>query len=307
MSSTKTSPIQRFKALDDSTGEFEAVVSIYGTIDLQGDVTMPGAHTKTIENWRKSGNLVPVVWSHDWSNPFAHIGWLDPKDMHEVIRGEKSVDRRVEGGLFVKGHLDVDKPFAKQVYDLLKAGRVKEWSWAYDVVRQRTASDGATELLEVNLFEVGPTLKGAHPDTLTLAVKSDDRQTERAKQLDRERLERNAALRELAEYNQKIAEAEATSRKSNPQPDRVDAFLAEIRAEKRHEKIADTTAVPGSGPGPRDWHDSRFAREQKLAERERMNDEVIASGVDPLWEREEELARQERARDEVVARVEVPR
>lgn len=169
----KTSDITRFKALDDSTGAFEAIVSVYGTIDLQGDVTMPGAHTKSIEKWRQSGDPIPVIWSHAWSDPEAHIGWVDPNDMHEVIKGEKSGDRRVTGGLYVKGHIDMDKPFARHVYDLLKQRRVREWSWAYDVVRERKASDGANELLEVNIFEIGPTLKGAHPDTLTLAVKAD--------------------------------------------------------------------------------------------------------------------------------------
>lgn len=163
-----------FKALDDSTGEFEAVVSVFGNVDLQGDRGMPGMFAKSLDMWRTKGDPIPVIWSHEWGNPMAHIGYVLPEDAYEVLSGdsEKAMGD-ITGGLFVKGHLDVDKPFAKQVYDLLKDRRVTEWSFAYDVVdEERNTKDHANELNEVNLFEVGPTLKGANPATSTLGVKS---------------------------------------------------------------------------------------------------------------------------------------
>lgn len=163
-----------FKALDDSTGEFEAVVSVFGNVDLQGDRSMPGMFLKSLAKYRDLGNPIPVIWSHDWGDPFAHIGYVDPKDAREILAEEaKSAGfGNITGGLFVKGHLDVDKPFAKQVYDLLKERRVREWSFAYDVNDEGRAKDGANELKEVDLFEVGPTLKGANPATTTIGVKS---------------------------------------------------------------------------------------------------------------------------------------
>jgi HK97 family phage prohead protease len=139
--------------------------------------------------------------------------------------------------------------------------------------------------------------------------KSDDESAE-FKRLSKEREERRAAeifaRRELALYKEAIAEAEALPQGAkSEQPDRVDAFVESLRAERRQEALVDTTAAPSAG-SPNDFHDSRFAREQRLEERERANDEVVGGGFDTLWQREEELARQERARDEVVAVAEVP-
>src|ERR1051326_2586868 len=174
MTTRKTYDGVYFKALDEATGEFEAVVSVFGNVDLQGDRTMPGAFTKSLEKWRKTGDPIPVIWSHDWADPFAHIGYVNPTDAHEVVADQaKAYADGILGGLYVKGHLDVDKPFAKQVYDLLKEKRVKEWSFAYDVIDEKIdTKNGANNLNVVDLWEVGPTLKGANPISFTMGVKS---------------------------------------------------------------------------------------------------------------------------------------
>lgn len=173
-----------FKALDEGTGEFEAVVSVFGNVDLQGDRVMPGAFTKSLEKWRASGDPIPVIWSHMWGDPEAHIGFIRPEDAYEVVDGaEKAFGDGILGGLYVKGRLDIHKPFAKQVYDLLKERRVKEWSFAYDVIdEERDSKDSANNLNIVDVHEVGPTLKGANSATLTLGVKS---QLEQAASLER--------------------------------------------------------------------------------------------------------------------------
>ena len=79
-----------FKALDDSTGEFEAVVSVFGNVDLQGDRSMPGMFSKSLDRWRERGDPIPVIWSHDWGNPDAHIGYVMPQDAYEVLAGDDS-------------------------------------------------------------------------------------------------------------------------------------------------------------------------------------------------------------------------
>jgi Escherichia/Staphylococcus phage prohead protease len=156
----KTYDLASFKALDAEQGTFEALVSIFGTVDFQGDRVIKGAFSKSIGEWRASGDPVPVIWSHDWADPFAHIGSVDPQEMEETDRGLK-----------VRGQLDIDKPFGRQVFDLLKARRVKQWSFAYDIIRERPARDRANELQEVKILELGPTLSGANQETDTLAVK----------------------------------------------------------------------------------------------------------------------------------------
>lgn len=154
-------PFVEVKAVGDA-GVVEAVVSIFGNVDLQGDRVVKGAFTKSIEKWRKSGDPVPVIFSHDWQNPMAHIGIATPSDIEET-----------ETGLLVKYQLDIEtNPVARQVFSLLKRRSVKEHSFAYDILEEHSAKDGANELTQLDLIEIGPTLKGANPDTVLLGVKS---------------------------------------------------------------------------------------------------------------------------------------
>lgn len=158
--------ITEFKAVegaDQPAGLFAALVSVFGNVDKHGDRVMPGAFTGSLEEKRAAGHSIPVVFSHDHKDPSAFIGSVDPIDVKETERG-----------LVVAGKLDVeDNPKAKQVFSLLKRGAVRQWSFAYGVKRERMAKDHARELLEVDLFEVGPTLVGANPETMTLALKED--------------------------------------------------------------------------------------------------------------------------------------
>lgn len=158
----KTHPIRVFKALSSKTGEFEALVSVYGNVDLQGDRVMPGAFDNSLKAWQDSGDPIPVIWSHDWGNPNAHIGAVDPNQAKSTPEG-----------LVVRGKLDVEtNPFAAQVYKLMKERRVKEFSFAYDVLGEETAPDKANNLTELGIIEVGPTLKGANPATDLISVKT---------------------------------------------------------------------------------------------------------------------------------------
>lgn len=157
--------IASFKAAADEDGhrgQFEALVSVFNNVDFQGDRVLPGAFQKSLTKWRKAGDPIPLIWSHDWGDPHAHIGKADPDDVEETAEG-----------LVVKGTIDLDNPFAAQVYRLLKERRVREFSFGYSIKKERKSEDGANELVDLDIIEAGPTLKGANPDTALLAVKSD--------------------------------------------------------------------------------------------------------------------------------------
>lgn len=151
--------IAEYKAASESPGEFTAMVSVFGNVDLQGDRVVPGAFKNSIDRWNVSGDPIPVIWSHDWDDPFAHIGAVT-----SAVETAK--------GLRVTGKLDLDKPFAKQVHDLLVARRVTGMSFAYDVIEERPGKDRANELTELDIIEVGPTLKGANPTAQLINAKS---------------------------------------------------------------------------------------------------------------------------------------
>lgn len=145
-------------------GQFEAVVSVFGNRDSVGDVVIPGAFTDTLAAWEAKGDPIPVLWSHSWNDPFAHLG--------TVIKAEER-----DEGLWVRGELDLDNDKAAQVYRLLKGRRVTQFSFAYDVVEGafvETDESVYYELRKLDLFEVGPTLIGANQETELLAVKAHD-------------------------------------------------------------------------------------------------------------------------------------
>lgn len=167
----KSCPV-RIKAAGEHEGTddgvFEAIVAAYN-VDSVGDKILPGAFGDTLDEWKSSGNPIPVLWSHMSHDPDYHIG--------EVLEAEER-----EEGLWVKARIDLDAPKAAQVYKLLKGRRVTQFSFAYDVLDGGPAKskadgeegDDSYELRKLRLYEVGPTLIGANQATELLDVKSAD-------------------------------------------------------------------------------------------------------------------------------------
>lgn len=145
-------------------GQFTALVSVFGNEDSVGDVVMPGAFTDTLAEWKAKGDPLPVIWSHDWGDPFSHIGFVT--DAKETAQG-----------LEVTGQIEdlAENEKAAQVYRLLKGRRVRQFSFAYDVLDggwgERDGQD-VFELRKLAVHEVGPTLLGANQETELLAVKA---------------------------------------------------------------------------------------------------------------------------------------
>ena len=131
---------------------------------MQGDRIEPEAFDATLASWDDSGDSVPVIWSHQWDDPMAHIGVVEA--------AEATPD-----GLRVQGSIDLDQPLGKQVHRLMVDRRVKEFSFAY--LPTDAAPDPDDENVRVlrglDLIEVGPTLKGANPATVLYDAKSRQR------------------------------------------------------------------------------------------------------------------------------------
>ena len=148
------------KATNDNTGQVEALVSVFGNVDYGGDRIVKGAFARSIKEWKANGDPIPVVFSHQWGDLWSHIGVVD--DLEET-----------EKGLLARYTLDVkDNPAAAQVYRLMKRRSLKEHSFAYGIKDSSVVKGGVNELRDLDIFEVGPTLKGVNPDTELLSVKS---------------------------------------------------------------------------------------------------------------------------------------
>jgi HK97 family phage prohead protease len=157
----KSAPV-RIKSVDEETGIFEALVSVFGNKDSYGDVVMPGAFTKTLAEWAEKGDPIPVYWSHRMDDPDYNIG--------HVLEAKET-----EEGLYVKSQLDLGGGKADQVHRLLKGRRVTQFSFAYDVIdggHAKRDDEEVYELRELKLYEVGPTPIGANQETELLAVKA---------------------------------------------------------------------------------------------------------------------------------------
>lgn len=154
----KTQALRHFKALDDAKGEFEAIVAVFGNVDLAGDRIVKGAFADSLKAWEAKGRPIPVIFSHDWNTLSSHIG--------EVLDATET-----DEGLKVRAQLDMEDPAAAKVWRLMKRGTLAEFSFAYDILEEKL-QNGANELLKLDIIEVGPTLKGMNPATQLLGVKS---------------------------------------------------------------------------------------------------------------------------------------
>ncbi|MGW4250331.1 HK97 family phage prohead protease [Streptomyces californicus] len=151
-------------------GEFIAIVSVFDNEDSMGDVIRFGAFGQVLAEWKASGDPLPVVWSHKWSDAFSHIGVA--VESQEIPEGLK-VRARIE---------DLDtNPTARHVHGLLKGRRITQFSFAYEVgeggwVESDTHPYGGYYEIKrfSRLFEVGPCLVGANQQTELLAAKAAD-------------------------------------------------------------------------------------------------------------------------------------
>lgn len=155
---------------DEELGKIQALVSAFGNVDKDGDRIVEGALKASIEAWKASEDPIPMIWSHNWKDPMNHIGVWDPATAKEV-----PADGDRPAGLLLEGQIDIGigNPVADQAYRLLKSRRVKEFSVALDIKREKKASDLANDLLELDLIEAGPCLKGANQMTELVSIKSD--------------------------------------------------------------------------------------------------------------------------------------
>lgn len=158
----------RFKTNNETDdlqeGEFIAYPSTFTRQpDCYGDVVAPGAFLDSITHWKESGNTMPVLYGHRMDDPDYNIGGVT--DMGED-----------DHGWWIRGSFDMDSPKAAQTYRLVKAKRISQLSFAFDVDDEGTVTldDGtkANELRKLTVYEASFVPIGANQDTSVVAIKS---------------------------------------------------------------------------------------------------------------------------------------
>lgn len=173
----------------DDAGTFTGYASVFDTVDSYGDVVRKGAFVDTLSEWKSSGRTLPVLYGHDFVDPFSNIGGVT-----EAVEDDH--------GLKITAQLDMDNPKAAQVHRLMKEGRLAEMSFAYYVRDAAWATVDEVEVYELKdlkLLEVSVVPIGANPNTSIVDVKSARRMlSTAAKQADGpEREALSAALKAL--------------------------------------------------------------------------------------------------------------
>lgn len=152
---------------DEPDGTFEALVSAFGNKDSQGDVTEKGSFLESL-GARKSA--LPAVWSHQFNNP-------------DMFLGKYFEHEETDAGLRLKGRLNLAWPMGQRVYELYKEELVTQFSWSGRVEDYKLIEKGdplfdeekewlnGARILKVDLWEAGPTFRGANPETELLSVK----------------------------------------------------------------------------------------------------------------------------------------
>jgi len=129
--------------------------------DSYGDVIAPGAFVESIARIKAGGKPIPLLWNHDSGNLKSYIGIVTKLEEDGY-------------GLFFAADFDGTDE-AQRARQLVIDGRLCRFSFAYDVVDQRsvTLRDGtrANELRKLNIHEVSLTLYPANRDTMVVDVK----------------------------------------------------------------------------------------------------------------------------------------
>jgi uncharacterized protein len=150
------------KAAVDEQGVFEGLASTYGNIDLQGDVILPGAFSKSLGD---RGGEIPILWQHNSAEPIG-IGTLT--DSAE--------------GLRIRGELVLESNVAKAAYKFLKRGVIKGLSVGIDVLKYEI-KNGIRYLTELKLFEVSLVTSPANELAQVATVKAEPDYTAIANEL----------------------------------------------------------------------------------------------------------------------------
>lgn len=164
----------RVKEPDDvevEAGEIVAYASVFDNVDSYGDVIRKGAFADTLKEWEESGNQLPLLYGHDFRDPFSNIGTVV-----EAVEDDH--------GLKIRAKLDLDNEKASQVYRLLKERRLSQMSFAFDVVEGAEMKDNDNwifEIRKVRLYEVSVVPIGANQETEVLAVKAAESGAEMSK------------------------------------------------------------------------------------------------------------------------------
>jgi len=164
--------------IDEAQGIVEHLISLYGILDLGGDVTHPGSFAKTIDERMDS---IRVLDSHNRYSALGAVGvplklWeVDATGLPEAVLKRFP---EATGGAMAETQFLLGTPEGAGIFERIRAGAVKEFSFAYDAldydhekIQVKGRNVRVRNLRTVRLWEYGPVVFGMNPGALVTSAK----------------------------------------------------------------------------------------------------------------------------------------
>lgn len=146
------------KDIDAKQGIVSGYFSAFGMVDSDGDIMMPGAFKRSIQDWGpEAKGRVKHLLNHDPSQPLGKI-----------------MELKEDGyGLFYRSQIGTHK-LGQDFVKMVESGLIAEHSIGFKTLREQKAAE-ANEIHEVMLYEGSSlTAWGANEYTPILGIKSSD-------------------------------------------------------------------------------------------------------------------------------------
>lgn len=146
----------------DTTGrKVKAVWSRMSNVDLDGDIIMPGAFTKTIAECGPSGKN--QIWS-----------LIDHKAIMGCVIG-KPTELYEQGDMLIAVTPILDTEVGEDILKMYQAGLINQHSIGFSTIKSDWQDQEQTvrQIKEVKLYEGSAVLWGANPMTPTLGITKD--------------------------------------------------------------------------------------------------------------------------------------
>lgn len=208
------------KAAEDG-GSVSGYFSTFDEIpDSYGDIVSPGAFKATLARRKESGHPFPICWNHDLNQI---IGFVNAEDIEEDDHGP----------LMKNGHF-LDTPLAQEKRELVKAGVIYQFSFAYDVLKASapTAEQKKAGIMnvldEVELFEISIVPIPANPRAEVTEIKSGRRNSAKDEQ----------TIKDVISALQALVNAEEEPDEGKDNPEANSAAAEEEQKESNPKKAA---------------------------------------------------------------------
>lgn len=152
---TKTAAPFELKAIDEAKRTFRGLASTWQE-DLGGDVIHRGAFARTLEHWRRSGKVMPLIDQHNYGSVRSVVG--------KMITAEET-----DAGLDSEWEI-IEGPDGDEILRRVKGGYVDSLSIGYEAVKWEMEREEGAEpweatrhLKEVKLYEVSVVIWPMNP------------------------------------------------------------------------------------------------------------------------------------------------